>query len=119
MVVAPVYEFAPPNIKVSALILLIPPVPEITPLIFIPLTTSVVNVKLPVLIPPIDTTKESDVVPDKVPLTIVALLAKVIAPDKVFLFLMFLIAPWLNKFTETPVPLIVIGSGITKSVPSI
>ena len=94
MLVAPVYVFDPPNIKVSALILVNTPlVPDITPLMFIPLTTSAIKVNPPKLIPPVDMTNESVDVPDKVPLTMVALAPKVIGPDQVFLFLVFFIAP--------------------------
>ena len=84
---------APPNIKVSLLIFVKPPVPLITPSIRIPFTTSVVNVKLDKLIPPVSTNKESEVVPDNVPLTIVVDEPKVIAPVHLLLFLVFFIAP--------------------------
>ena len=92
--VAPVYEFAPPNINVSALILVsMPFAPDITPLIFIPFTTSAVKVKPAKFIPPVAITNESVLVPDKVPLTMVALAPNVIGPVQVFLFLIFIIAP--------------------------
>ena len=84
---------APPNIKVSLLIFVNPPVPLITPSIRIPLTTSVVKVKLDKLIPPVSTNKESELVPDKVPLTMVDAEPNVMAPVHLLVFLVFFIAP--------------------------
>ena len=43
----------------------------------------------------------------------------VIAPVHLLIFPVFLIAPWLEELTTTPFPLIVIGSGILKLLPSI
>ena len=60
-VVKPVKVLVPPNIKVSVLNLVNPPDPEITASMRIPLLTSVVNVKLPVLIPPVRIINESAV----------------------------------------------------------
>ena len=84
---------APPNIKVSLLIFVNPPVPLITPSMRIPFTTSVVNVKLDKLIPPVSINNESELVPDKVPLTIVDDEPNVIAPVHLLIPLGFLMAP--------------------------
>ena len=59
---------------------------------------------MPVLIPPVDITSISEVVPEAVPLTIVAFDPKVIGPDQVLLFLVFLIAPCFAEFTVSPSP---------------
>ena len=59
---------------------------------------------MPVLIPPVDITNISEVVPEIVPLTIVALDPKVISPDQVLVFLIFLIAPCFAEFTVSPFP---------------
>ena len=69
--------------------------------------------------PPVVINKESVVVPDKVPLTILASDANVMAPDHVFWFLIFFIDPWFVPPTDTPLPLMVIGSAIFKPLPSI
>ena len=69
--------------------------------------------------PPVSRIKESAVVPDKVPLTIVDAAPNVIGPVHLLIFLIFFMAPWLVELTITPFPLIVMGSGIFKLVPSI
>ncbi|CAB4823985.1 unannotated protein [freshwater metagenome] len=77
--------------------------------------TPVVKILLPVLIPPVVINKESAVVPNAVPLTIVDADAKVIWPTNVFIPAGLLIAPKLL----IPVPLIVKVSGIVNPLPFI